>query len=163
MGSKLSVFASLIFWCLNLNALPDDRKSPIKVVSDRAEQNEKDGTAIYQGSVIVRQGSIIIHADKVTIVTDIEDGDSIVCEGNPAKYQQIINTADGLVLASANTIRYFLKKERIGLIQDASLEQNGTTITGDKIDYDLKSEIVKASSSENTKQRIEMVISPTRE
>ena len=53
-------------------------------------------------------------------------------------------------------------KEKIGLIQDASLEQNGTTITGDRIDYDLKSEIVKASSSENTKQRIEMVIPPTR-
>ena len=65
-------------------------------------------------------------------------------------------------MASANKIQYFLKKERIGLTQDASLEQNGTRITGDKIDYDLKSEIVKASSSENTKQRIEMVIPPTR-
>lgn len=163
MDSKFWLFASLFFWCFNLNALPDDRKSPIKVVSDRAEQNEKNGTAIYEGAVIVRQGSIIINADKVTIVTDVEDGDRIVCEGNPAQYQQIINTEDGLVLASANTIKYFLKKERIGLIQDASLEQNGTTITGDKIYYDLRSEIVKASSSANTKQRIEMVIPPTRQ
>ena len=105
MVSKLFLFVFVSLWSFSLNALQDDRKAPIKVVSDRAEQNEKDGTAIYQGSVVVRQGSIIIHADKVTIVTDIEDGDRIVCVGNPAKYQQIINTADGLVLASANTIQ----------------------------------------------------------
>jgi|TARA_B100001059_G_C17617478_1_gene467755 lipopolysaccharide export system protein LptA len=160
--SKLFLFVFVSLWSFSLNALQDDRKAPIKVVSDRAEQNEKKGTATYEGSVVVRQGSIVINADRVIIVTDTEDGDRIVCTGNPAHYQQVINTEDGLVIASANTIQYFLKNERIGLIQDASLEQNGTTITGDKIDYDLKAEIVKASSQSDTKQRIEMVIPPTK-
>jgi len=162
MAAKFYFLMLIFFWSTRLFCLPDDIKAPIKVVSDRAEKNEKEGTITYEGSVVVRQGSIKINADKVTIITDAVKGDRIVSKGKPARYQQIHNTQDGLVLASANTINYFLKSERIGLIQDASLEQNGTTITGDKIDYDLQAEIVKASSRENTKQRIEMVIPPTK-
>ena len=162
MVNKLIIALAVSSHCMILYALPDDRKAPIKIISDRAEQNEKEGTATYQGSVVVRQGSIIINADKVTIITDVKEGDKIICKGTPARYQQALNAEDGLVLASAKTIQYYLKNERIGLIQDASLEQNGTTITGDRIDYDLNAEIVKASSTHNTKQRIEMVIPPTR-
>tara|TARA_B110000858_G_C17609654_1_gene383872 strand:- start:132 stop:620 length:489 start_codon:yes stop_codon:yes gene_type:complete len=162
MAAKFYFLMLIFFWSTRLFCLPDDIKAPINVVSDRAEKNEKEGTITYEGSVVVRQGSIKINADKVTIITDAVKGDRIVSKGKPARYQQIHNTQDGLVLASANTINYFLKSERIGLIQDASLEQNGTTITGDKIDYDLQAEIVKASSRENTKQRIEMVIPPTK-
>lgn len=162
MVAKVILLLGVFSWCTFSNALPDDKKAPIKIISDRAEQNEQEGTATYEGSVIVQQGSIKINADKVTVTTNIKEGDKIVATGTPAHYQQIQNTEDGLVLASANTINYFLKNERIGLIKDASLEQNGTTITGDTIDYDLKAATVKASSGQNKKNRIEIIIPPTK-
>jgi lipopolysaccharide export system protein LptA len=150
-----------ICWCTLSNALPSDRQQPIKIESDRAEQNEKKGTTTYEGSVIIRQGTIKINADKVTVFSDANKVDRIVCEGKPAHYQQRRNPQDGLVLASASTIKYFLVNDKIALIKNASLEQKGTVITGEQIDYDLKAEVVKATAGRNTKERIQMVIPPS--
>ena len=147
------------FFCHALNALPSDHQQPIQIESDRAEQNEKNGTTTYEGSVIIRQGTIKINADKVTVFSDTNQVDRIVCVGNPAHYQQRPNPEDGLVLASAKTIKYHLVNDKIFLLKNASLEQNGSVITGEKIDYDLKAEVVKATADSDT--RIHMVIPPS--
>lgn len=142
-------------------ALPSDASQPIKIESDRAERNDKKGTTVYEGSVVIRQGTIKIRADKVIVYTERNQVDRIVCIGKPAHYQQQPKPQDGLLLASADTIEYYLEADRIDLLKNASLEQNGTTITGEKINYDLKAEVVKASSGDNPKQRIQMVIPPS--
>ena len=161
MVARLILLLTAFSWCAFSIALSNDREAPIKIISDRAEQNEQKGTATYEGSVVVQQGSMKINADKVTVTTDTKEGDKIVAIGSPALYQQIQNTGGGLVLASANIINYSVKDNRIGLTKDASLEKNGTTITGDKIDYDRKAATVKASSEKNKKSRIEMIIPST--
>ena len=162
MVAKLIILLTALSWCAFSSALSGDKEAPIKIVSDRAEQNEQEGTATYEGSVIVQQGSIKINADKVIVTTDAKRGDKIVATGNPAHYQQIQNTQEGLVLASANIINYSIKNEKIGLIKDASLEQNGITITGNQIDYDVQAATATASSEQNKKNRIEMIIPPTK-
>ena len=142
-------------------SLPSDANQPIKIESDRAERNDKKGTTVYEGSVIIRQGTIKIRADKVIVYTERGQVDRIVCIGKPAHYQQQPKPQDSLLLASADTIEYYLAADRIDLLKNASLKQNGTTITGEKINYDLKAEVVKASSSDTSKERIQMVIPPS--
>jgi len=161
MYTRSILLLTIFCWGTLSNALPNDRQQPIKIESDRAVQDEKKGTTTYEGSVVIRQGSIKINADKVTVFTDTNKVDRIICEGNPAHYQQRPNPEDGLVLASARTIKYYLASDKIALVKNASLEQNGTVITGEKIDYDLKAEIVKATSGRNTKERIKMIIPPS--
>lgn len=157
---KLALLLSL-YCSASANALPGDRQQPIKIESDHAIQDEKKRTTIYQGSVVIRQGTIKINADKVTVYSDANQVDRIVCEGNPAHYQQQPKPTDGLVLASAKTINYYLANDKITLIKNASLEQNGSTITGEKIDYDLKAEIIKATAGSNKTDRIQMIIPPS--
>jgi len=65
--------------------------------------------------------------------------------------------------AKGDTIEYHLASDRIDLLKNASVEQNGTVITGEKINYDLKAEVVKASSGDNPRQRIQMVIPPNKQ
>lgn len=143
------------------NALPSDRQQPIKIESDQAEQDEKRGTTTYTGSVVIRQGTIKINADKVTVFSNTDQVDKIVCVGNPAHYQQLPDPQDGMVFASADTIEYYLSRDKIYLLKNASLEQNGSVITGEKIDYDIKAEVVKATAGRNKKERIHMVIPPS--
>ncbi|TNE78277.1 MAG: lipopolysaccharide transport periplasmic protein LptA, partial [Gammaproteobacteria bacterium] len=69
-------------------ALPSDASQPIKIESDRAERNDKKGTTVYEGSVVIRQGTIKIRADKVIVYTERNQVDRIVCIGKPAHYQQ---------------------------------------------------------------------------
>lgn len=162
MLTRLILLLSIFFSCGLAYALPSDQQQPIKIESDRAQQDEKTGTTIYEGSVVIIQGTIKIKADKVTVFTDTNQVDKIVCVGNPAHYQQQPNPQDGLVLASAKTIKYYLANDKIKLLQNASLkQQNGSVITGEKIDYDINTELLKATASKTTKSkdsRVQMVI-----
>lgn len=161
MHFKLTFLLIFVSWCSLSTALPSDRQQPIKIESDRAEKDEKKGTTVYEGTVVIRQGTIKINADKVTVFSDANQVDRIICIGKPAHYQQRPNLEDGLVFASGNTIEYYLASDKIFLLKNASLEQNGTTITGDKINYDLRAEVVKASAGDNTRKRIQMIIPPS--
>ena len=144
-------------------ALPSDAQQPINIESDRAERYEKTGTTIYEGAVVITQGTIKIHADKVTVYTANNQVVRIVCVGEPARYQQQPNPNDNMMYAKGDTIEYHLASDRIYLLKNASVEQNGTVITGEKINYDLKAEVVKASSGDNPRQRIQMVIPPNKQ
>ena len=47
--------------------LPDDGDQPITIESDFAESNQTTRLTEYSGNVIMRQGSVSIEAEKVTI------------------------------------------------------------------------------------------------
>ncbi len=147
-----------VFLSTTALALPSDRQATITVEADRAQINEKTGITDYQGSVIIKQGSLLIEADQVTIYATNGQANKIICIGKPAHYQQQPNPEDGLVNAHGNTIEYFLDTETITLIKNASLEQQGSTLKGDHINYDLKAELVEARGSDNSQQRVHMVI-----
>ena len=144
-------------------ALPDDRHQAIEIQSRSAIREEKRGLTVYEGDVTIRQGSILIRADKVTVITTGDQVSRIVCTGNPAHYQQQPKPGDKPVIARANTIEYLLDQDIIQLIANASLEQAGATLSGERIDYDLKQEIIKARGDASGNQRIRMVIPPNQQ
>jgi len=139
-------------------ALPSDQQATITVDADRAQINEKTGVTEYQGSVVIKQGTLLIEAAQVTIYSTDGQANKIICIGKPAHYQQQPNIEDGQVNAYADTIEYYLDKEVITLIKNARLEQQGSTLKGDHINYDLKAELVEARGSDNSQQRVHMVI-----
>ncbi|MBQ0720474.1 MAG: lipopolysaccharide transport periplasmic protein LptA [Gammaproteobacteria bacterium] len=147
-----------VFFATTTLALPEDRQATITVEADRAQINEKTGITDYQGSVIIKQGTMLIEAEQVTIHSTDGQANKIICIGAPAHYQQQPNPEDGLVNARANTIEYYLDTETITLIKNASLEQQGSILKGDHINYDLKAELVEARGSDNNQQRVHMVI-----
>jgi len=146
-----------------LQALPTDRHQPIEIRSDRALRDDKKGLTVYEGDVTINQGTIHIKAQKVTVITTGKKVSKIICVGVPAYYQQLPNKEDGLVIARANTIEYMLETDIIQLVDNASLEQEGATLRGERIDYDLKKEVVNARGDTSGKQRVQMVIPPSQQ
>jgi lipopolysaccharide export system protein LptA len=144
-------------------ALPEDREKPIYIESRTAVREEKKGVTVYEGDVTIEQGSILIKGDKVTVYTANRQVERIVCVGDPAYYEQKPNAEDPPVVARARTIEYMLATDLVHLVEDASLEQQGTTLTGDRIDYDIKEEVVKARGDASGKERIRMVIPPSQQ
>ena len=141
-------------------ALTDDNDQTITIESDSAERNEKTGLTQYLGNVAIRQGSLIIDANSVNVFYEDNEVSLILCNGNPASYQQ--KTVDGsLILARAGTIEYLPKEKIINLKSDASLSTNGTLIKGEIINYDIISETWRAKGGNQSDQkRIQLVIPP---
>lgn len=143
--------------------LPDDRVQAINIESDRASRNDKTGLTVYEGSVVMTQGSINIRADKITVYSTANKVSRIVCVGKPAHYQQQPEPDAALVIARANTIEYHLERDTITLRKNASLDQNGTVLKGEIINYDLKQELIEARGDEQGSGRIQMVIPPSQQ
>ncbi len=148
----------------NLFALPSDKNETIRGSADKLTVDQKNGIATYTGSVIIQQGTLVISADSIVIHTNTDnDVEKMVAQGNPARFQQQPEKDQGLVTAAAKQITYTPHNQRLLLIEDASVEQNGAVMSGPRIDYDLVKEVMKAagnSSTDGNAQRIEIVIPP---
>lgn len=145
-------------------ALPDDRHQAIEIQSREAIREEAKGLTVYSGDVLIKQGSIEITADKVTVESQGNKVVRIVCIGKPARYQQRPEPDSSLVIAQGNTIRYDLETDMVLLLINASLVQEEATLSGERIEYDLKQEVIRAQGgSESGNERIRMVIPPSQQ
>ncbi len=159
---KFGYLMFLITWALAGDgwSLASDREQSITIHSDTAERNEGKGTTTYAGNVVMQQGSMRIDASKVIIYNNKNKVTKIVALGEPVRYQQKPNEQDGLVIAEARRLEYNIRKETLHLIDNASLQQEGTSLSGNRIDYDVKQSVVKAGSDANQNERVRMVIPP---
>ncbi len=140
-------------------ALPEDREQPIRITADQALRDEKQGFTVYSGNVKMDQGTLHIDADKITIFHAEEEADRILAEGSPAHLQQQPEPEKPLVHAEARIIEYFKAEDRVQLRQAARIEQDGSIVTGDTIDYFITEQLVRADSDQaDTESRVEVVI-----
>lgn len=128
-------------------ALPEDREQPIHIEADEALRDEKQGFTRYTGNVKMDQGSLHIEADQITIYHVGEEADRILATGKPAHLQQQPDPEKGIIKARAENIEYMKNEQRIELRQSAHIEQDGSIVTGDSIDYLIDQQLVKAGSA----------------
>ena len=125
-------------------------------------RDEKTGRTVYQGNVELVQGTIRITADRITFYRiDDQEGDKIVAEGSPARMQQQPEPDSALMHAHGDVIEYYRREERVHLRDNAQVEQDGSTVRGDRIDYFITQQLVKAAADQSEAgRRVEVVIPP---
>lgn len=140
-------------------ALPEDADQPISIRADSVEYDQNGNRVIYRGSVQVDQGTLRVTAETLTI--DLQDGKKVLritAVDTPAHYQQQIEAGEDLVRAHALTIVYHTQDERVDLKGEANLEQEGSTLTGDLIVYDIVAGRVDATAERE--EPVHMVLQP---
>lgn len=150
----------LLLCCSGTLALPGDRTASIELASDQYVYDQKNGLIIYTGNAELRQGSLQINADRITVHYRDDDKtvEKIKAEGSPAHLQQQPSTDAELVKASAGEITYHRMDNTVEMRAGAQLEQNGAVMQGHRIHYDLTRELVQADSDEAGEERIFMTI-----
>jgi len=149
-------------------ALESDTRQEITIQSDRAEFDRKNGTATYIGNVLMRQGTLKIDADQVTLFSNEEQKlEKAIATGKPARFQQQMEADKGLTKARGNNITYLTTEKTITIKQEANLEQEGNQFSGEKIVYDITNDSVAASGGTQTQTtpeepqpRVRMIIQP---
>ena len=139
-------------------ALDSDSTQPIELAADSVDFNEAKGLSIYKGDVDLRQGSIRLRGDLVTVYQDGLDPKKVVAEGRPVKFEQ--RTDKGLAKGEALRVEYEVKSENIILIGDAVLTQGKDIMRSDRITYDRINSVVKAGAAAKGKQRVRITIQP---
>ncbi len=160
IGGKGMLLGALLLTASAAVALPEDAEQPINIRADAVEYDQTGNRIIYRGSVQVDQGTLRVNAEIMTI--DLQDGNKvqrITAEDTPARYQQQIETDKEPVRAEALTIIYHTQNERVDLRGAANLEQEGSTLTGDLIVYDIVAGRVDASAT--AEEPVTMVLQPS--
>ncbi len=148
---------------VNTLALPDDQYQPIEIQADSAIHHEKTGLTTYNGHVVMKQGSLKVEADNVTVSNALDKSSThLIATGNPAKFQQQPEPDKPPIVAEANSIAYQVELSKIELAGNARLQQGESQIKSDRIVYMVDDQVFKAEASkdiENTSpQRVQIII-----
>jgi lipopolysaccharide export system protein LptA len=161
----VNVCAALLLLALTANmaqALPEDRDKPMRITADKAERDDINGVTIYRGDVVLIQGTLRLESDKLTIHHTEEEPSEIIAEGNPAKMQTKPEKDKAIVFARGQVITYYKREERVHVRTDGFVEQDGTVVTGDSIDYFIEKQLVKAVADQSKDgDRVVVVIPPS--
>lgn len=146
----------LLTWSSLTTALDSDRHQPVGLSADSVDLDEDRNISIYKGNVELRQGSMYLRANRVTIHHRQRKPDRIVAEGRPVRFEQ--DTGHGRIKARARKTEYVVNSEILHLIGNAVLVQNGNTMKSDRIVYDRVKHKVRAGAAAKGKQRVRITI-----
>ena len=140
-------------------AMDSDRDQPINIEADQLEIREQENVSIYQGNVLLVQGSLRINSDRMVIHFN-EDSELTLMEmtGNPAKFQQLDN-AQQQIRGEAEQIDYSDVDSLLILRRKASLDQAGKVITSDLIRVNTATSGLEAGGAQSD-VRTTIVIPP---
>ncbi len=141
-------------------ALHSDRDQPIDIRADRVEVNEKEEVSQYVGNVHLKQGTLDIKADKITVYLSEGRLTKIAIRGNPATFKQQPEDKQDIVKSSARYMEYFASKEHLVLKTNAQVVQGANHFSGDYIEYDTLNSTVKANKDEDSGSRVHAIIQP---
>ncbi len=113
-----------------------DRTAPVEVTADALSVNQSDGSAVFEGNVLVGQGELRLSAEALTIEYVSEEGSSrtevsrIVATGG-------VTLVSGEEAAEAQEAVYTLADSRIVMSGDVVVTQGPNALSGDRLVVDL--------------------------
>ncbi len=140
-------------------ALESDRQQPLEVNADSTDGMLGDGITTLNGNVEIRQGTLLIRADRAEV--DKTDGkvSRITLTGDTASLQQEIE-GQGLVKAWAKNIEYKVSTGMIILIGSARVQHPQYEISGEQLRYDLNLQHFEGNGSEDGNGRVHIRLDP---
>jgi lipopolysaccharide export system protein LptA len=153
------ILLAILAWPLTLQALSGDRDQPMHLEADSVSIDEGTGVSLYQGNVVITQGSLKLWADKLWIYRKEGKTDKITSEGNPTRFRQM---GDDQVEIRGQALRaeFYINRDELLLFDDALLEQGADQFRSDRIIYNRISSQVKAGGSADGKERVRVTIEP---
>lgn len=142
-----------------------DRDKPVNIEADRMTADDAKQVAVFEGRVVLTQGTFTLRAERLTVRQDKEGNQYGVALGKPARFRQKRDGVDEWVDGEALRIEYDGKSERVELFDEARVTRDKDEVRGNYISYDTRSEIYRVQSAKSPadaagKSRVRAVIQP---
>lgn len=150
-GLAAALAAAACVVCVAAHAERADRDKPIFYQGDTggANLNSKDGELV--GNVVITQGTLAIHADRIVFHQNPDNSLSATAYGNPVTFREKRDGVDEYYEGYAQRIVYNGQKRFLELFDHALLKKSGDEIRSNYITYDAASEIFKAEGRPDAK------------
>jgi len=165
-GEPMKLRAELLLAGLLLASPPiwaekGDRDKPVHVEADSLRVDDAKKTAVYEGHVVLSQGTLMITADRIEIRQDDRGFSSGEAVGRPVYFRQKMDSRDEYAEGWAEQIVYDARADKLKLTGQARLKRGEEELRGNLITYDGNTEFYQAQGSiSGTPGRVRAVIRP---
>jgi lipopolysaccharide export system protein LptA len=165
-GEPMKIRAEILLACLMLAAQSvwaekSDRDKPVNVEADSLRMDDAKKTALYEGHVVLTQGTLMITADRIEIRQDDRGFSSGDATGKPVYFRQKMDARDEYAEGWAEAIVYDARADKLKLTGHARLKRGEEELRGNLITYDGTTEFYQAQGSiGGTPGRVRAVIRP---
>jgi lipopolysaccharide export system protein LptA len=121
-----------------------DREKPINWIADSADVNAETKVGTLIGNVVITQGTMVIHADRITFRQNPDNSMSATAWGNPITFRQKRDGFDEYFEGFAQRAEYDGTKQLLELFDRALLRRNQDEIRSNYISYNTATEFAKA-------------------
>ena len=141
-----------------------DREKEIQVLADRLTADDAKKEAVYEGNVIVTQGTMRITSARITVREDSEGYRTYIATGAPVTFRQKRDKVDDWIDGSAKRAEFDDRHDLLKLFDGAKLKSSQGELTGDFISYDRAKEFFQvtgaAPGAPSTGSRVKATIIP---
>lgn len=160
--------AFLLVLCAGLLASPvhaekADRDKPINLEADTVTIDDIRKISVYEGNVILSQGTLMLRADRVQVTQSTGGLDKLVATGRPVSFRQKLDGSEEFIEGYARRIEYEGTHNQLELIGEARLRRGADELRGAQISYNANTEFFKVVGQTDTQApagRVRAVIRP---
>ena len=123
-----------------------DKEKPINYSADTGDVNYQTKVGTLTGNVIITQGTLSIHADKIVFKQNPDNSMSASAFGNPVAFRQKRDGVDEYFEGYAQHAEYDGTKQFLELFDKALLKKGQDEIRSNYITYNAATELFKAET-----------------
>lgn len=124
-----------------------DRDKEVQVLADRLTADDTKKEAVYEGNVVVTQGTMRITSARIVVREDAEGYRTYVATGSPVTFRQKREKTDDWIDGSAQRAEFDDRNDLLKLYNGAKLKSGQGELTGDYISYDRAKEFFQVTGA----------------
>jgi lipopolysaccharide export system protein LptA len=163
---RISMLIISLLSSLHANAEAADRDKPIELEADSVIVDDAKKISTYIGGVVLTQGTLVIHADKLIVREGKNGFQSSTSTGNPTTFKQKREGKNEYMTGSARRIEYDGRMDKVELFTKAWVKRGEDIVYGDYISYDANAEYAEVIGGEKSESagpesgRVRAIIQP---
>lgn len=120
-----------------------DRSKPINLEADRASVDDAKQLAVFEGNVVLTQGTLVIRGDRMEVRQDKDGFKFGTTWGNLAYFRQKREGYDEYIEGWAERIEYDGRADKVQMFNRASMKKAADEVRGNYISYDSETEFFR--------------------
>jgi lipopolysaccharide export system protein LptA len=140
-----------------------DREKPIHLEADTVTLDDIKKVSVYEGNVILTQGTMMVRADRVQVTQNENGLDKVNATGRPVAFRQKMDNSDEFIEGFADRVEFDGVTRQLELIGQARLRRGNDELHGTRISYNANTEFFKVVGQPDAKTpsgRVRAVILP---
>ncbi len=147
MGIVTALCASLLVTAAH--AEKADRDKPVNIEADTVTLDDVKKISVYSGNVILTQGTLMLHADRVQATQNATGLDKLSAIGRPVTFRQKLDGSEDMIEGESGRIEFDSVSNQLELIGQAHLKRGGDELHGAQISYNANTGFYKVVGQPN--------------